>query len=44
MTDIDVWWSAYLAVLAAGYDNLTARAKAQRALEDYKHKAAELNE
>ena len=40
--DLDIWWSAYLAVLAAGYENSNARKRASIALKDYKRKAAEL--
>ena len=40
--DLDIWWSAYLATMAAGYENRTARERTEYALEDYKRKAAEL--
>jgi len=41
-SDLDIWWSAYLATMAAGRDQMTARSRADSALEDYKRKAAEL--
>ena len=41
MTDIEVWWSAYLAALAGG-KLLDAESAANYALSVYKRKAAEL--
>lgn len=43
VTDLDVWWQAYLAALTSGAGGEKALFKAEEALSEYQKKAVSLN-